>query len=135
MAVLLPASGRSGTQVSRRYRLQERADWIARMRADIGPLAFGLRQFPRMSHRCSRGIDKAGDGMALQAHGFDVAGSLGLREFAAGNGSGLLTIGVDRRESSRTGLNESSDVLGAPDACFAEFHWFRRVTIGDPGVP
>lgn len=100
MAVLLPASGRSGTQVSRRYRLQERADWIARMRADIGPLAFGLRQFPRMSHRCSRGIDKAGDGMALSAHGFAVAGSLGSHECAAGTGWELLTISVVGRDSS-----------------------------------
>jgi hypothetical protein len=39
------------------------------------------------------------------------------------------------RDSIGTALNESPDVFGAPYACFAEFHWFRRVTTGDPGVP
>ena len=73
--------------------------------------------------------------MALSARGFDVAESLGFQECAADNGCGLLTIGVDGRDSSGTVLNEGANVFGAPNACFAEFHWFRCVPAGDPGVP
>lgn len=70
------------------------------MRTDIVFLAFGLQHFRRMGHGCSRGIDKAGDGVALSARGFDAAGSLGFQKFAAGTGSELFAISVVGRDSS-----------------------------------
>ncbi len=44
-------------------------------------------------------------------------------------------ITLDGRDSRGTALNESVDVFDPPNACFAEFHWFRCVPAGDPGVP